>query len=104
VDSLRFLRNLVGTGPARGYNFRLSKSFFETGGLRAYPSKIIVASRELGVCDGGHRLIVMKNDRAPLPRNVVLIYFAETGALGAGAPRGNPSALRSSSKSGQWMP
>ena len=32
------------------------------------------------------------------------IHFALIDAFGAGAPRSNPSVLRSSSMSGQWIP
>jgi hypothetical protein len=35
------------------------------------------------------------------PQSAARVYFAGTDVLGAGAPRSNPSALRSSSMSGQ---
>ena len=47
-------------------------------------------------------------DAAPsrVPRNTggVIYFLAGRWALGAGAPRNNPSVLRSSSMSGQWIP
>src|SRR5687768_9438897 len=45
-----------------------------------------------------------REPRAPRPRPPLLSPPATRRAPGAGAPRSNPSVLRSSSRSGQWMP
>ena len=68
MDSLRILRNSVGIGLPRRCNFSIVKELLRDGRTSA-PARqgIILASGEFGVCDGGHRLIVMKNDERCTP-------------------------------------
>jgi len=72
----------------------------------ADPSTPLCCAQDCGVRWLGPPLRSSQLPRVPRPCRIfcdragILTYFARTDALGAGAPRSNPSVLRSSSSSG----
>ena len=55
-----FFRNLVGIGPAVALIFYCQRALTNQAHFGPGTSGIILASGELGLCDGGHPLFVMK--------------------------------------------